>query len=159
MLTNSMHNMVPVLLQSTLLKILNGEIECTYGDVIKSSPNLRVAFLRQEFVDQLNMSRTLREELLASFVEERQLLADIASCEQEVERTVDDPQQMEVVLNRLQKLQDSAISKGVYALDSKVDKIMDQTGFAPEDGHALVSSFSGGWKMRIGLAKILLLDP
>ena len=32
-------------------------------------------------------------------------------------------------------------------------------GFSIEDGSALVSSFSGGWKMRIGLAKILLLDP
>eukprot|EP01036_Dinobryon_divergens_P026010 gene26010-34611_t len=78
---------------STLLKILSGEIESTTGDIIKSSSNLRIAFLRQEFVDQLNMSHTLRQELLTSFVEERQLLRDIESCEKEVERTVDDPQQ------------------------------------------------------------------
>ena len=141
------------------MKILNGDIEFTTGEIVKSSPNLRVAFLRQEFVDQLNMSRTLREELLASFTEEQQLLKDIEACEREVERTVDDPQQMESVLNKLQSLQDTAISKGAYSLDSKVDNILDQTGFAIEDGAALVSSFSGGWKMRIGLAKILLLDP
>jgi ATP-binding cassette, subfamily F, member 3 len=36
---------------------------------------------------------------------------------------------------------------------------MDSTGFSPSDGDALVKSFSGGWKMRIGLAKILLRDP
>jgi ATP-binding cassette subfamily F protein 3 len=36
---------------------------------------------------------------------------------------------------------------------------MDSCGFAGTDGDMLVSSFSGGWKMRIGLAKILLLDP
>jgi ATP-binding cassette subfamily F protein 3 len=66
---------------------------------------------------------------------------------------------MEVVLNRLQDLQERALSRGVYALDSKVDKIMDATGFSVEDGKALVKSFSGGWKMRIGLAKILLKEP
>ena len=36
---------------------------------------------------------------------------------------------------------------------------MDATGFAAVDASALVKSFSGGWKMRIGLAKILLKDP
>jgi ATP-binding cassette subfamily F protein 3 len=36
---------------------------------------------------------------------------------------------------------------------------MDSMGFSREDGEALVGTFSGGWKMRIGLAKILLLDP
>jgi len=105
------------------------------------------------------MSHTLREELLSSFVEEQALLKDIATCEEQLARTVDDLQQMEVELNRLQSLREAATAKEVYSLGSKVEKIMDQTGFALEDGNALVSSFSGGWKMRIGLAKILLRDP
>jgi hypothetical protein len=41
-------------------------------------------------------------------------------CEEEVGRTTDDPVTMEKVLNRLQELQDKAISQGVYALESKV---------------------------------------
>jgi ATPase subunit of ABC transporter with duplicated ATPase domains len=36
---------------------------------------------------------------------------------------------------------------------------MDAAGFAPADGLALVKSFSGGWKMRVGIAKILLKEP
>lgn len=36
---------------------------------------------------------------------------------------------------------------------------MDAAGFAPSDGAALVKSFSGGWKMRVGIAKILLKEP
>jgi ATPase subunit of ABC transporter with duplicated ATPase domains len=60
--------------KSTQLKILSGEIEPTTGDVIKSSPNLRIAFLRQEFIDQLNLQNSLRQELLSSFVEEQQIL-------------------------------------------------------------------------------------
>ena len=41
----------------------------------------------------------------------------------------------------------------------QVDKVMDAAGFSPSDGSALVKSFSGGWKMRVGIAKILLKEP
>ena len=124
-----------------------------------SSRNLRVAFLRQEFIDELVVTRPLREELLSAFKDELKILDDISACEAEVANTVDDPEKMGEVLNRMQALQDQAISRGLYSLDSKVDKVMDSMGFAPSDGSALVSTFSGGWKMRIGLAKILLKDP
>lgn len=40
-----------------------------------------------------------------------------------------------------------------------MDKIMDMMGFAPSDGALPVRAFSGGWKMRIGLGKVLLQDP
>ena len=46
-------------------------------------------------------------------------------CEDEVGRTTNDPVTMEAVLNRLQVLQDKAISQGVYALESKVSSILD----------------------------------
>ena len=145
--------------KTTQLRILAGDIEPTTGDVVKSSRNLRVAFLRQEFADDLTMTNTLREELYTSFSEERQLLKDITTCEEELAKTTDDPDKMEAVLNKMQQLQDKAISQGVYALDAKVDKVMDAAGFTPQDGLALVSSFSGGWKMRVGIAKILLKEP
>lgn len=145
--------------KTTQLRILYGDLEPTTGDVVKSTKDLRVAMLRQEFIDELVMTRTLRDELLSSFEEEQSILKSIADCEDEIGRTTDDPLRMEQVLNELQDLQEKALARGVYALESKVDKIMDATGFSVEDGRALVSSFSGGWKMRIGLAKILLKDP
>jgi ATPase subunit of ABC transporter with duplicated ATPase domains len=49
--------------------------------------------------------------------------------------------------------------KQVYDLGLKVEKVMDMMGFIPEDGVSPVSAFSGGWRMRIGLGKILLQDP
>lgn len=136
-----------------------GEIEPTYGEVVKSSANLRIAFLRQEFVEGLVLENTLKEELVASFVEERKILADIEACEKELEATTDNPEKMDEVLQRLSQLQDKATAKGAYSLEPKVEKVMDQIGFSKDDATALVSSFSGGWKMRIGLAKILLSDP
>lgn len=120
---------------------------------------MRIAFLRQEFIDELDVTRTLRDELRESFTEERKLLADIATCEDAIATTTDNPELMERTLNQLAKLQEEAISRGVYSLDSKVDKVMDSMGFSSQDQSASVGTFSGGWKMRIGLAKILLKDP
>lgn len=42
------------------------------------------------------------------------------------------------------------------AIERKVDRVLNAMGFAPSDAKLPVSSFSGGWKMRIGLGKILL---
>lgn len=145
--------------QSTMLKVLAGEIEPTTGDILKSSSSLRIAYLQQEFTETIVMTRTLKEELLASFVEEHRILEAIEQCEADLARTTDCPDAMDEVLTKLQQLQDLAIDKQCYSLEPRVLKVMDSMGFSPQDGSALVGTFSGGWKMRIGLAKILLLDP
>ena len=59
----------------------------------------------------------------------------------------------------MQELQNKAEEKGIYALESRVTKVMDLMGFVEDEADDLVSSFSGGWKMRIGLGKVLLQDP
>jgi ATP-binding cassette subfamily F protein 3 len=142
-----------------MLRILGGEIEPTTGSIVQSSSTLRVAYLKQEFAESIVPTRALKDELLSSFTEELQILADIAQCEAALADTVDDADRMDAVLARMQRLQDLAIAKQCYALEPRVQKVMDSMGFTREDGEALVGTFSGGWKMRIGLAKILLLDP
>ena len=57
------------------------------------------------------------------------------------------------------KLQAAADKKGVTTLSSRAERIMNMMGFTVEEGEQLVASFSGGWKMRIGLGKILLTEP
>lgn len=59
----------------------------------------------------------------------------------------------------MQELQNLAEDKGVYLLESRMKKIMDLMGFTDDEGEDLVASFSGGWKMRIGLGKALLQNP
>jgi ATPase subunit of ABC transporter with duplicated ATPase domains len=107
----------------------------------------------------LNPKNTLREELYATFTEERKLTDDITKCEQDIADSVDNEAKMNEYLDKLQGLQEKAISKGVYSLNSKIEKMMDNMGFSKSDADSLVSTFSGGWKMRIGLAKILLENP
>lgn len=67
--------------KTTQVKILAGEIEPTAGEVVKSTKDLCVAFLRQEFVDELVMERSLKQELRSVFTEEAAILTAISACE------------------------------------------------------------------------------
>jgi len=145
--------------KTTQLRILAGELEPTTGDVVKSSNSLRVAMLRQEFVDELILDRTLEEEFMSVFQDELQILDDLRTAEKELEQIGDDTDRMQEILDNMQDLQNQAETKGVYALQSRAKKIMNLMGFDEEEEDYLVGMFSGGWKMRIGLGKVLLKEP
>mmetsp|Transcript_36961 Transcript_36961/g.68479 ORF Transcript_36961/g.68479 Transcript_36961/m.68479 type:complete len:889 (+) Transcript_36961:95-2761(+) len=148
--------------KTTQLRILTGELEPTAGDVVKSRKDLRVAMLRQEFIDEIDPDRSLRDEFMSVFTEEAEIMADLAQAEKELEGMTggeEDADRMQEVLDRMAKLQSKADVKNVGALDSRVSKIMDLMGFESEEGDYEVNMFSGGWKMRIGLGKVLLKDP
>ena len=113
--------------------------------------------LRQEFVDELVLTRSLRDECKAVFVEQAELgaLAD-------AERRCDlDPASAEFAdaLEDYNTKMALAEKKGAFKLDAKVDRMLGNMGFAEAESDAAVSTFSGGWKMRIGLAKLLLNEP
>lgn len=67
--------------KTTQVKILAGDLQPTAGEVVKSAKDLRVAFLRQEFVDELVMARSLKEELISVFTEESAILTALQGCE------------------------------------------------------------------------------
>lgn len=148
--------------KTTQLRILTGEMEPTSGDVVKSSKDLRVSILRQEFVDELELERSLFDEFMSVFSEENQILLTLREVEAELEQmTADaiDADRMQQILDRMADLQAKADAKEVYALDSRVQKVMDLMGFSADEANMPVKMFSGGWKMRIGLGKVLLKDP
>jgi ATP-binding cassette, subfamily F, member 3 len=134
--------------KTTQIRILAGELEPTTGDVVKSSKDIRVAVLRQEFVDELVLERTLEEEFLSVFEIENKILEDLRAAEIELENTpADQSDKMQEILDRMQELQNQAENKGVYTLESRVKKVMDLMGFTSDEGDDAVGSFSGGWKM------------
>lgn len=141
------------------MRVLAGDLEPSRGVIEQSSSSLRVAFLRQEFIDSLTMTNTLEEELLLSFATEQQVLKDIAACEKRIEEVALDSDLLQAALDDLQNLQEKARLLGAYNLEPRLLKVLDSMGFTTDDRHHLVSSFSGGWKMRIGLAKMLTQDP
>ena len=70
-----------------------------------------------------------------------------------------DGDRMQEILDEMAKLQQQANDKDAFNLDSRISKVMDLMGFTEEEGSSPVKNFSGGWKMRIGLGKVLLQDP
>ena len=140
--------------KSTQLKIIMGEVEPTSGEVIRPA-SLHIAYLTQEF--EVEPTRTVREEFWTVFTEANKVHNDIAQVQIEMETA--EPEQLEKLIHQLDKYQRKFEALDGYGLDSQIEKILPEMGFDSEDGDRLVSSFSGGWQMRMSLGKILLQEP
>ena len=140
--------------KSTQLKIISGEIEATSGEVIRPA-SLKIAYLTQEF--EVEPTRTVYEEFWTVFTEANSLHLEMLQVQHDMENA--EPEELDKLINKLDKLQRKFEALDGYTLDAQVEKILPEMGFAAEDGERLVSSFSGGWQMRMSLGKILLQEP
>eukprot|EP00934_Nitzschia_sp_Nitz4_P002929 Nitzschia sp. Nitz4//scaffold124_size66437//1956//5721//NITZ4_006100-RA/size66437-augustus-gene-0.0-mRNA-1//1//CDS//3329534519//2919//frame0 len=152
--------------KTTQLRIMAGELEPSSGSVVESPSNIKTALLRQEFVDMLDESRTLREELMDAF-EEMDVFRKIKEVEHAIQEQRDGEEEDEDDIDvRQQKLSDKLDQLKLESeeidlgfLELQVLKMLPLLGFDQEEFNALVGSFSGGWKMRIALGKVLLRQP
>ncbi|BAZ68069.1 ABC transporter ATP-binding protein [Fischerella sp. NIES-4106] len=140
--------------KSTQLKIITGKMEPTSGEVIRPA-SLHIAYLNQEF--DVDPSRTIREELWTVFKEANQVQLSLLEVQHQMESA--SPEELDKLINKLDKLQRKFEALDGYGLEARIGKILPEMGFEPEDGDRLVSAFSGGWQMRISLGKILLQEP
>ncbi len=140
--------------KSTQLKIIMGEVEPTSGEVIRPA-SLHIAYLTQEF--EVEPTRTVREEFWTVFTEANKVHNDITQVQLDMETV--EPENLEKLIHKLDKLQRKFEALDGYGLDAQIEKILPEMGFNSEDGDRLVSSFSGGWQMRMSLGKILLQEP
>lgn len=140
--------------KSTQLKIISGEIEATSGEVIRPA-SLKIAYLTQEF--EVEPTRTVYEEFWTVFTEANEIQQQMHQVQQSME--VADPEKLDSLINKLDKLQRKFEALEGYTLDAQIEKILPEMGFTAEDGDRLVSSYSGGWQMRMSLGKILLQEP
>ncbi len=142
--------------KTTLLKILAGLDEPDSGTVIKPS-GLAVGYLPQ---DGLNHSgRTLVEEAGLAFKPMLDMRDEIHSLEERLgDDSVDESEHAEM-LTRYSELQENFRRLEGYSIDLKITTVLRGLGFSPEDFDKPTETFSGGWQMRIALAKLLLTRP
>ncbi|KAK9110584.1 hypothetical protein Sjap_018644 [Stephania japonica] len=143
--------------KTTQLRIITGEEEPDSGNVIKAKHNMKIAFLSQEF--EVALSRTVREEFMSAFKEEMEVASRLERVQKALESAVDDLELMGRLLDELDLLQRRAQSVDLDVVEVKINKMMPELGFSPEDSDRLVASFSSGWQMRMSLGKILLQNP
>lgn len=140
--------------KSTQLKIISGEVEPTSGEIVRPG-SLHIAYLNQEF--EVDPTRTVSEEFWTVFKEANKVQLALSQVQRDMETAT--PDELDKLIDKLDKLQRQFEALDGYGLDARIGKILPEMGFQIEDGDRLVSAFSGGWQMRMGLGKILLQEP
>jgi len=143
--------------KSTLLKILASEREPSKGTV--SCPKeMKVAYLPQHLL--LEDNRTVFEETSMAFSEINEMGKQIDALNEELTTRTD--YESDSYMELIERV--SALSEQFYSIeeinyDADIEKTLLGLGFVREDFNRKTSEFSGGWRMRIELAKILLRRP
>lgn len=143
--------------KSTLLKIMAGAQKPTHGK-ISAPKDAVIAYLPQHLMTE--NKRTLFEEASQAFADvlNMQTLLDELNHQLTV-RTDYESDEYAAIIEQVSELSEKLYSQGEINFDAEVEKILLGLGFLRTDFQRPTSEFSGGWRMRIELAKILLKKP
>jgi len=142
--------------KSTLMKVLAGLETLDYGSV-QQTRGMSIGYLPQEGL-QLS-GRSVFEECLTVFDELRAMEREIESLAGKLAVLEHAGPEYEAAAERYSMLQERFHALDGYALDAQVGGVLTGLGFGKEDWTRRTEEFSGGWQMRIALAKLLLAKP
>jgi len=142
--------------KSTLMKVLAGLETLDYGD-LQRTRGMSIGYLPQEGLRLTG--RTVFEECLTVFDEIRDMEREIEQLGAQLTELDHAGPEYEAAAERFSLLQDRFHALDGYALDAQVGTVLTGLGFGKEDWSRLTDEFSGGWQMRIALAKLLLAKP
>jgi len=142
--------------KSTLMKVLAGLESLDYGEM-QQTRGMSIGYLPQEGL-QLT-GRTVFEECLSVFDQIREMEQEIERLGGQLAVLDHTGAEYESVAERYSMLQERFHALDGYALDAQVGGVLTGLGFGKEDWSRLTDEFSGGWQMRIALAKLLLAKP
>lgn len=140
--------------KSTLLKILAKEQNSTEGEVVHEG-EVSVGYLSQDidFVE----GRTVWEEASQAYEQLNRIQAKMDHVNQQLtERTDYESDAYHQLIEDISHLTDRFTMLGGYSKDADMEKVLKGLGFKESDFHRLTDEFSGGWRMRVELAKLLL---
>ena len=142
--------------KSTLLKIIAGDLAVDSGQ-LATEKDLQIGFLRQDI--DFEVGRTVRQEARSAFPKLLRLEKSIAHINQELTTRTDyESEAYSALLNKLSEYNEQFQQLGGYTFEGEAEKILLGLGFKTQDLDQQTSHFSGGWRMRIELAKLLLQD-
>ena len=140
--------------KSTMLKLLAREIKPDSG-IIATDKEVRIGFLKQD-IDFVK-GRTILEEAYQAFEEIKRLEMQLDDIHHQLETRTDyESEQYHDLLNNLSDYTHHYELIGGYQYQGDTEKVLLGLGFKRDDFNKLTDTFSGGWRMRIELAKLLL---
>jgi ATP-binding cassette subfamily F protein 3 len=142
--------------KTTLLKMLAGLDEPDSGAIIKPS-TLTIGYLPQDGLE--HKGRTVFEEASSAFQPLLDIKAEMHAIEDRLGDASVPETEHEAMLARYAELQDRFRLDEGYSMDLRIATVLRGLGFGPDDPARPCETFSGGWQMRIALAKLLLGRP
>src|SRR5208283_2423783 len=142
--------------KSTLMKVLAGLETLDYG-TLEQTRGISIGYLPQEGLELAG--RTVFQECLTVFDELHEMEREIQGLAAQLAELNHESPEYNSAAERYSLLQDRFHALDGYALDAQVGAVLTGLGFGKEDWPRATTEFSGGWQMRIALAKLLLAKP
>ncbi|WP_215222791.1 ABC-F family ATP-binding cassette domain-containing protein [Echinicola shivajiensis] len=138
--------------KSTLLKIINGDYQPSKGEIQKAK-DCTIGFLNQDLLSYQSEDSIL-DVALEAFKETLKLQDEIDAVLKQMETDYS-----EEIINKLAHLQERFEANEGYSIKAKAEEVLEGIGFSTDDLKRPLKTFSGGWRMRVMLAKLLLEKP
>ncbi|MDR2403783.1 MAG: ABC-F family ATP-binding cassette domain-containing protein [Spirochaetaceae bacterium] len=142
--------------KSTLMRVIAGDLPADSGDWAIQK-GCRISYLPQSGI--VHRGKTLREEAETAYAGFVTMLSRMEEIARTLEQAVSDNGATKVLLDEYQRIREGVENSGYYRRDQQISLVLSGLGFAPADLARPVEEFSGGWQMRIALAKVLLESP
>ncbi len=142
--------------KSTLLKVLAGLESLDYGTISRAK-NMTLGYLPQDGL--VMRGKTVFEECLSVFDDLRGLEAEAETLSAKLSEHHHESPEYAAAAERYSHITEVMHANDIYTLDYQVGTVLGGLGFPKEDWERPTEEFSGGWQMRIALAKLLLQKP
>jgi len=142
--------------KTTLMKVIAGLETLDYG-TLQTTRGISIGYLPQEGL-RLEC-RTVFEECLTVFDEIRAMAREVETLAAQMAELDHESAEYAAIAERYSAVQERFHALDGYALDAQVGAVLTGLGFGKEDWTRQTDEFSGGWQMRIALAKLLLAKP
>jgi ATP-binding cassette, subfamily F, member 3 len=138
--------------KSTLLKIINGEYSPDGGSISKSN-DCTIGFLNQDLLSYQTDDAIVTVAMEA--------FKDAVDTQRQIEKILHklETEYSDSLVEKLTKLQEKFEHLDGYSMQAKAEEVLEGIGFSTTDLHRPLKQFSGGWRMRVMLAKLLLEKP
>ncbi|MEA3467735.1 MAG: ABC-F family ATP-binding cassette domain-containing protein [Thermodesulfobacteriota bacterium] len=141
--------------KSTIFRLITGKEEADKGEISCSCKTV-IGYFSQEVGEMAG--RSALEETMSAVAQVMALAEEIQEMEAAMAQPMPDDE-LTALLERYGNAQEEFEHRGGYDLETRAQSVLTGLGIGPDDYHRPVESFSGGWKMRIALAKILTINP
>lgn len=138
--------------KSTLLKLINGDYQPDGGEISKAN-DCTIGFLNQDLLS-FQSDDSILNVAMQAFEEALEIEHQIEKVLKQMESHYEDK-----LVDKLTRLQERFEALEGYTLQAKAEEILEGIGFSTEDLKRPLREFSGGWRMRVMLAKLLLEQP